>query len=211
MNISDRIQSLRKTKGMSQEELADIIGVSRQAISKWESEQSTPDIEKVIFLSDFFEVTTDYLLKGVAPKEEDTGKKKIDSRIFSSVGTMCNFVGLMVAIAIWVEKQVATAVAVGMILLAFGCMLYFVGQFIGDKKQTSGKWFWIVNVWFIVLMPLSCIFNCVQGIMGGFGWFISPIPQRGNSYFLYAFGWLLYFMICIAVDCVILLRNKKVA
>ena len=42
MNMSDRIQYLRKTKGISQEELADKVGVSRQAVSKWESEQSTP-------------------------------------------------------------------------------------------------------------------------------------------------------------------------
>ncbi len=42
INISDRIQNLRKTKGISQEELADKVGVSRQAVSKWESEQSIP-------------------------------------------------------------------------------------------------------------------------------------------------------------------------
>lgn len=48
MNIADRIQNLRKTKGISQEELADKVGVSRQAVSKWESEQSTPDIGKFI-------------------------------------------------------------------------------------------------------------------------------------------------------------------
>ena len=46
MTMADRIQSLRKTKGISQEELADQIGVSRQAVSKWESEQSNPDLEK---------------------------------------------------------------------------------------------------------------------------------------------------------------------
>ena len=62
MNMADRIQSLRKAKGISQEQLADKIGVSRQAVSKWESEQSTPDIEKVILLSEFFDVTTDYIL-----------------------------------------------------------------------------------------------------------------------------------------------------
>lgn len=46
MNIADRIQYLRKQKGYSQEELADKVGVSRQAVSKWESEQSTPDLRK---------------------------------------------------------------------------------------------------------------------------------------------------------------------
>ena len=65
MNIADRIQYLRKQKGYSQEELADKVGVSRQAVSKWESEQSTPDLEKVIVMSELFEVTTDYILKGI--------------------------------------------------------------------------------------------------------------------------------------------------
>lgn len=67
MSIADRIQYLRKNKGMSQEELADKIGVSRQAVSKWESEQSIPDLEKVIIMSSLFEVTTDYILKGTEP------------------------------------------------------------------------------------------------------------------------------------------------
>jgi len=66
MNIADRIQYLRKQRGLSQDELADKIGVSRQAVSKWESEQSMPDLDKIIVMSDLFEVTTDYILKGRA-------------------------------------------------------------------------------------------------------------------------------------------------
>lgn len=58
MNMADRIQYLRKSKGISQEELADKVGVSRQAVSKWESEQSTPDLEKIIIMSDFFSIIT---------------------------------------------------------------------------------------------------------------------------------------------------------
>lgn len=67
MNMADRIQNFKKAKGISQEELADKIGIYRQAVSKWESEQSTPDLEKIIVMSDYFEVTTDYLLKGIEP------------------------------------------------------------------------------------------------------------------------------------------------
>ena len=70
MNVADRIQNLRKIKGISQEQLAEAIGVSRQAVSKWESEQSTPDFEKIVLMSDFFDVTTDYLLKGIEPTNE---------------------------------------------------------------------------------------------------------------------------------------------
>lgn len=75
MKLSERIQHLRKSRGMSQEELAEKIGVSRQAVSKWESEQSMPDLEKVILLSGFFGVTTDYLLKGREPEPQQENKK----------------------------------------------------------------------------------------------------------------------------------------
>ena len=70
MDIADRIQSLRKTKGISQEELADKVGVSRQAVSKWESGQSAPDLEKIIIMSECFGVTTDYILKGIETATE---------------------------------------------------------------------------------------------------------------------------------------------
>ncbi len=70
MSIADRILTLRKSKGMSQEQLAEAIGVSRQAVSKWESEQASPDPEKIIALSEIFGVTTDYLLKGIEPEKE---------------------------------------------------------------------------------------------------------------------------------------------
>lgn len=76
MNIADRILYLRKSKGISQEELADKVGVSRQAVSKWESEQSMPDVEKIIIMSDYFNVTTDYILKVL--KRSKIKKKKVN-------------------------------------------------------------------------------------------------------------------------------------
>ena len=78
MTMADRIQTLRKSKGMSQEELADAAGVSRQAVSKWESEQSVPDIDKIVILSEIFDVTTDYLLKGIEPAENNDHKTMAD-------------------------------------------------------------------------------------------------------------------------------------
>ena len=63
MNISQKILLQRKKKGISQEDLANALNVSRQAVSKWESSQSVPDMDKIIALSNYFNVTTDYLLK----------------------------------------------------------------------------------------------------------------------------------------------------
>ena len=74
MNMAERIQALRKANGLSQEELAEKMGVSRQAVSKWESEQSTPDLDKILMMSDLFAVTTDYILKGTEAVEPVNAK-----------------------------------------------------------------------------------------------------------------------------------------
>ena len=63
MILADKIVSLRKKAGWSQEELAEQLGVTRQSVSKWEGVQSVPDMDKVVQMSRLFGVTTDYLLK----------------------------------------------------------------------------------------------------------------------------------------------------
>lgn len=67
MNFQDRLYRLRKERGISQEELANAVGVSRQAVQKWESGASAPDLANLTALSDYFGVTLDYLLKGLEP------------------------------------------------------------------------------------------------------------------------------------------------
>ncbi|MBQ8067709.1 MAG: helix-turn-helix domain-containing protein [Solobacterium sp.] len=61
--IGEKIAELRRQNNMSQEELAERLGISRQSVSKWESGQSLPDIEKLPILSDLFHVSIDYLVK----------------------------------------------------------------------------------------------------------------------------------------------------
>lgn len=63
MKLSEKITELRKTMGWSQEQLADHLDISRQSVSKWESGASVPELDKILKMSDIFNVTTDYLLK----------------------------------------------------------------------------------------------------------------------------------------------------
>jgi transcriptional regulator with XRE-family HTH domain len=63
MILADKIIRLRKQFGWSQEELAEKMNISRQSVSKWESTNSIPDINKIIMLADIFDVSTDFLLK----------------------------------------------------------------------------------------------------------------------------------------------------
>lgn len=70
MILADKIINLRKKNGWSQEELAEKLGVTRQSVSKYESAQSIPDLDKILKLSEIFGVTTDYLIKDELEEEE---------------------------------------------------------------------------------------------------------------------------------------------
>lgn len=68
MELSEKILNLRKANNLTQEQLAEKAGVARQSVSKWESGQSLPELDKIVTLCEIFNVTTDYLLK---PSEID--------------------------------------------------------------------------------------------------------------------------------------------
>ena len=65
MNFNDRLADLRRRKGLSQEQLGYELGVSRQTVSKWELGQSYPDFQRLVLLSDYYEMSLDELVKGV--------------------------------------------------------------------------------------------------------------------------------------------------
>ena len=165
MNIADRIQQLRKTKGISQEELADKIGVSRQSVSKWESEQTTPDIEKIILMSDYFEVSTDYLLKGIEIVTDETGerKEKPDASVFAIAGTAFNFIGLISSIILWFEIKKAIIITLGLIFIVMGCMIYAVGMNVSDEKKRDNarKLFWKANIGVFIIIAFWDLFCLV--------------------------------------------------
>lgn len=151
MTIADRIQSLRKTKGISQEQLADVVGVSRQAVSKWESEQTIPDLEKVVTMSEYFGVTTDYILKGIEPVEEKTGFK-ISSKI--KAGIVLAF-GLLGNLVLFIMSRFAT-VPIPFYYIENGQkMVQWSGDRVGHSyryflefhdMQLLGVLFWVITI-----------------------------------------------------------------
>ncbi len=90
MEFNEKLQELRKNKGLTQEELAESLYVSRTAVSKWESGRGYPNIESLKELSRFFSVSIDELLSGekllfIAEKENKTNIKNICELLFSVV------------------------------------------------------------------------------------------------------------------------------
>jgi len=74
--MGERIYELRKQSNMSQGELADELDVSRQTISKWENNSSIPELDKIIRLCEVFDVSSDYILRGIAESAKDSEESK---------------------------------------------------------------------------------------------------------------------------------------
>ncbi len=83
MNFNERLIDLRKSKNLSQDELGEKIGVSRQTVSKWESAQSYPDFQRLVLLSDYYGLTLDELVKGVSV--QDVRDKNLSDEQVSSL------------------------------------------------------------------------------------------------------------------------------
>lgn len=122
MILADKLISLRKKNGWSQEELAELMGISRQAVSKWEGAQSAPDLEKLLRLAQLFGVTTDYLLKDELEEEEYAAD--------SDAGASVRRVSLEEANAfLAVKRWSARRVSLGVFLCIVSpvCLLLLVG------------------------------------------------------------------------------------
>lgn len=124
MILADKIISERKKNGWSQEELAAQMNVTRQAVSKWESAQSTPDLEKILQLSKLFGVSTDYLLKDEMEEEpeysgtvsEPSNVRRVSMEEASSFLQIKN------------ETSVRIALAVALCILSPICLLLLGGM-----------------------------------------------------------------------------------
>ena len=162
MNLSDRIQYLRKARGISQEGLADQIGVSRQAVSKWESEQSMPDLDKIISMSDYFAVTTDYLLKGIEPvvqKEEEQSIKH--RRIASNICYQLSlgFVGLGIILSIILADFIKVSVLLTPVLIVqgVGLLVWGMGRNLSEVRPSFQVK--LALILFLLFVPLGFLSN----------------------------------------------------
>lgn len=166
MNISDRIQSLRKARGITQEQLADAVGVSRQAVSKWEAEQSVPDLERIVAMAEYFDVTTDYLLRGIEPAP-DVRAPRTSPRTMCIIATALDAAGLILGGGLWFEYQNWLCVAVMLIFQLAAITVWLL------TKGERPRWFWAVNVWFLSVIPSALI-----------GALLRPMLSRVVAYYV---------------------------
>ena len=139
MIFADKLIDLRKKNGWSQEELAEKLSVSRQAVSKWEGAQSIPDMARIIQLSELFHVSTDYLLKD---EKEQTENPEI-SQDYASEGVVVRTIGMEEANQfLKIKEENSRRVAVGVLL----CILSPVALILLGGAQSFGLLKWTENM-----------------------------------------------------------------
>ena len=139
MIFADKLIALRKQHGLSQEQLAEKLNVSRQSVSKWEGAQSIPDINKIIQLSQIFGVSTDYLLKDELENEKDeyieTGEKSEELK-YVSMEDANEFLNITQSIATYISIGVLICILAPIPLIVLA-VLSEAGTLSFSEEQTA--------------------------------------------------------------------------
>ena len=143
MTIGDRLLKLRREKNISQEELANILDVSRQTISKWETGQSMPDFDKIVPLCEYFGITSDELLTGNSNIQE-AKKENVKSNFARNIAVaVMLYIFAIVAIVIMAAQFEQPIIGVGLfftlIALATGLLIYNGIYYSKESTDTPSK------------------------------------------------------------------------
>lgn len=172
MDLGKKIQKLRKNRSLSQEQLAEQLNVSRQAVSKWELGDSAPDIDKIILFSNVFEVSTDYLLHDEIKSDIDIPIVKENSNSFKKEHGMKTLFVLATGTII-MGLLIATQFTWSTWHLILGFIIQFVGivafeglknRYIIERKNQLTRDFYSLNVWFIVPLPTIILSRNIFGL-----------------------------------------------
>ena len=201
MTFGEKLQALRKSRGWSQEQLAERIAVSRQAVSKWESGAAVADTENVVELSRLFGVSTDYLLHDdydgdcdiPAVKSREAALKKQKNREMA----MMVLIGVEALAFFW---QLMGFLVYNSVLIPLLGMTVHIVTIIGFEAGFRGQLryelqaqpeaealdcrrvFYRVSVWLVSLFPIACLTRIF--------WFFYPRPY--SNVFSYLLPLVLY-------------------
>jgi transcriptional regulator with XRE-family HTH domain len=146
MILADKIIDLRKKSGMSQEELAQKLGISRQSVSKWEAARSVPDMDKVLKLSDLFDVSCDYLLRDDLGPEDASGQSVSPSSATPDMSAVGEIEREPIPVTVEqansfldheIRRAMKIATGVGLCVASAAPLMLFLGLYTRDNNVAS--------------------------------------------------------------------------
>lgn len=129
MTLGNKLSKLRKENNYTQEQLASILGVSRQAISKWESDITYPETDKLIRISELFDCSLDYLLKSEVKSDNNNNTQEIQENSNN------------MAVLVDSEKEKFSKVFMGILYLVIAILIFYFGGNIIESIFNIGKEF----------------------------------------------------------------------
>ena len=180
-------EKLRIARQLSQEQLADKLQVSRQAISKWELGESMPDTENLILLSKFYGVSIDYLLLNelnISSELETKRSRSFPIFIFGMGGLI---IGLILSIVLWCTYQSILMVSIGLIIQIISVTVVLIKQ--SELSSQLQRLFLMLSVWMI--FPFICFY--IGSLMMNF----YPVSRSAMLDFIVEF--IFYLVVCTGI------------
>ena len=175
MNVSEKIRTLRKSKGMSQEELAGQVNISRQAISRWENGTALPDADNIVQLSKLFGVTTDYLLMDSYESDEDSPKIKENNKILranlTSLAIILQATFLNICMLPWEDQNTKVYATVIKVFLLLACSIWMASNHRYEKdlkqraKNTKIELLYCLIQWIVAVVGYKLHIGFWAGVM----------------------------------------------
>ena len=171
MNVGEKILQLRKKMGLSQEELAEKLNVTRQTISKWETNQSSPDFEKIVPLCDLFEITTDELLRGKSEniKNLDDSKIRRKTACKVSISVIIYFLAIIWIISMstmpWISEEITVSVFLLLCAIATVNLIYHFMSLPKEKeteqKKEKNKYEWLDDLVTLIFTAIYLLISFI--------------------------------------------------
>ncbi len=210
MKLGEKLQQLRRQSGLSQEQLASQLTVSRQAVSKWELDETMPDTDNVVQLARLFGVSCDYLLRDEVDEQGETvrpaapGETHLDDKGWIHNATILSLticaIGLLMAIGGGLYSTSPGPTVIALMIQLGGILVFELAvPRMGGHKAMARIRFYAIACWLVLFIPLPLL---VRAVLSLSGWSYRP----RNLFFFCA---LLYVLLCAAVTAVLLLLRRR--
>lgn len=218
MSLGTNIYELRSKQGMSQSQLAQELGVSRQSVSKWETDGAVPDLDKLINMSKLFHVSLDELVTGEMPQRPEQPTIIVQQRpplptriIIGSILLAAGFVtllvcailgglaeGLLLSLPLWIIGAFCFIAKKHVILKCCWALYPMINFFL--IACTSLHW----RICFAMRDPVRLVAGTVQlGLMGALVWFTArvyrdrAVRMERRQWALYGLGWCVWILVLV--------------
>lgn len=159
ITLGEKIQQLRRASGISQDQLAEQLNVSRQSVSKWELNQAVPEINKVIMISELFSISTDELLTEKSVSQSEGVSKPADTITLEEI-TKINLANRQIIIGV-------KTLVLGLVMLVLEFLFLPVFGMI-QKEHVNGQGFYTEFMRYASMQPMPMVFSItiVIGLIG---------------------------------------------